>query len=93
MQVRARDLQVISEDVVEAHFERLNAGALSLARLNLRDVLAPVQAQIAQFVEFGMVPGANGSSIGDGERRLVGDRLENRVGDVGQFVQSLVERA
>ena len=40
VQVRLRDLDVVAEDVVEPDLERGDAGALPLARLDLRDVLA-----------------------------------------------------
>ena len=93
MQVGARDLDVVAEDVVEAHLERLNAGALPLARFDLRDVLPAVLAQVAQLVQLGVEAGADGAAVGDVQRRLVGDGFQNQVGDVGQFVQAIVQRA
>jgi hypothetical protein len=55
-----------------------DAGALPLARLDLRDVLAAVLAEIAQFVELGVVAGADGAAVGDVERRLVGDGFQDQ---------------
>ena len=54
VQVGARDLDVVAEDVVEPHLQRLDAGALPLARFDLRDVLPAVLAEVAQFVELGV---------------------------------------
>ena len=47
MLIGARDLDVVAEDVVESHLERLNARTLPLARFNLRDILLAVLAEIA----------------------------------------------
>jgi hypothetical protein len=91
MQVGARDFEVIAEDIVEAHLQRLDAGTLPFARFDLRDVLAAVQAEIAQFVEFGVETGADGAPVSDGQGRLVGNRFQDGVGDVGQFIETLVQ--
>ena len=90
VQVGARDLDVVAEDVVEPHLERPDARALPLARFDLRDVLAAVPAEVAQLVELGVEAGADGAALGDGERRLVGNGLQNQVGHIGQLVQALV---
>ena len=71
----------------------MNAGTLPLARFNLRDVLPPVQAEVAQFVQFGVKARADGAPIGQVERRFIGDRFQNQVGHVGQFIQPLVKRS
>ncbi len=72
--VGARDFDVVAEDVVEAHLERLDAGACALARLDLRDVPGGrCWLQVAQFVEVGMEAGADGAAIGQVDGRLVGD--------------------
>src|SRR5208337_5355684 len=39
VQVRLRNFQVVAKDAVELDLERANAGALTLALLDLRDVL------------------------------------------------------
>ena len=56
--VGSGDFDVVAEDVVEAHLERRDAGALALAGFDLGDVLFAVLAEVAQFVE-----------LGDGSRR------------------------
>ena len=93
MLIGAGDLDVVAEDVIEAHFERGDAGALALAGLDLGDVPLAVLAQVAEFVELGMVSGADGAAIHQVERRFVGDGFEDEVGDVGKFVEPVVQAA
>src|SRR5580698_2212445 len=92
MLIGARDFDVVAEDVVEANLERLNARALALARLNLRDVLLAVLAEVAQLVQAGVEAGANRAAVGEVDRRLVGYCFQNQVGDVRQFVQAVMQR-
>ena len=77
--IRLRDLDVITENVVEADLERRDPGALPLARFDLRDVLAAVLAEVAQFVEFRVVTGADGRAVADVDRRRVGQRRDDRA--------------
>ena len=53
MQVGFADFDVKAEDVVEADLERVDAGALALALLDLGDVVLAVAADVAQLVELG----------------------------------------
>ena len=71
--IGAGDFDVVAEDVVEADLERGDAGALALAGFDLGDVLLAVLAEVAEFVELGVIAGADGAAIGEVERRLVGD--------------------
>ena len=73
MQVGLGDFDVVAEDVVEADLERLDAGAGALAGFDLGDELAAVLAEVAQFVELGVVAGADGAAVGEVDGRLVGD--------------------
>src|SRR5579883_2824701 len=93
VEIGPRDFDVVAEDVVEPHLERLDAGALALARLNLRDHLAAVAREIAQFVELGAVAGADGAAVGEIERRLIGDGIQDEAGYIGELSQAVVERA
>ena len=93
VQVGAGDLDVVAEYIVEADLERGDAGALPLARFDLRDVLLAVLAQVAQFVEFRVVAGANRAAVGQVDRRLVGDGFQDQAGDVGEFVETAVQAA
>ena len=93
MLIRARDLDVVAEDVVEAHLEGGDARALALAGLDLGDVLLAVLAEIAEVVEFGMVSGANRAAIRQVERRFIGDRPEDEAADVGQLIEAIMQVA
>ncbi len=63
VQVRFRNLNVVAEDGIELHLERPNSRPLALARLNSRQVLLRVAAQIAQFVEIFVNAGGDHSAI------------------------------
>ncbi len=52
--VGLRDLDVIAEDVVEADFQRLNAGRAAFARFDGGNILLAVAADVAQFVQFAL---------------------------------------
>ena len=93
MLVRAGDLDVVAEDVVEAHLEGGDARALALARLDLGNVLLAVLAEIAQIVELGMESGANRAAVHQVERRFIGDRPEDEAADVGQLIEAVVQVA
>ena len=87
------DFDVIAEYVIEANLQRLDAGARPLARFDLRDVLAAVLAQVAQFVEFGVVAGANRAAVGNVHRRRIGDGGQNAIANFRQLVELLVDGA
>jgi len=53
MLIGAGDFDVVAEDVVEAHLERSDAGALALAGFDLGNVSLAVLAEVAEFIEFG----------------------------------------
>ena len=57
MQVRLGDLDEVAEDIVEANLQRLDAGALPLTALDLRDVPPTVAAKVAKLVETGKPAG------------------------------------
>ena len=88
MHVRLGDLNVVSEHVVEAYLQRLNAGTLAFAHFNGGDVALAVLADVAQFVKLGIHAGANGSAVGDGYWRLVGDAFQNTRADFGKLVKA-----
>jgi hypothetical protein len=67
------NFDVVAEDLIEADFEGVDAGALAFALFHGGDDLLAVLAQIAEFVEFGMVPGADHAGFGGGSGRLVGN--------------------
>ena len=57
LQVGLADLDVKAEDVVELDLERVDAGALAFALLDLGDVVLAVAADVAKLVEFGVHSG------------------------------------
>ncbi len=90
MLIGFRDFDVIAEYVIEADLQRLNAGARSLARLDLRNVLAAVLPQVPQLIELSVVTGANRASIGNVHRRCIGNSGQNAIANFRQFVEPLV---
>ena len=85
--VRLRDLEVIAENVVEAHFERGDAGARALAGFDPGDQLLRRTAERAQLVERGVKALAN--QIAFAERRGRG-RMDGGFEQAGE-VRELVE--
>src|SRR5206468_4128234 len=55
-QVRARYLDVVAEDLVVADFERRDARALALRRLEAREPAPRVPRRLAQLVDFPAAP-------------------------------------
>ena len=74
MQVRLGNFDVVAENVIEADLQRLDLCARTLARFDLRNVLAAVAADIAQLIQLGMVTGSDGAAIGKIRGRLLGYR-------------------
>ena len=59
----------------------------ALARFDLRDVLAAVLAEVAQLVELRVEARADRAAVREIDRRLVGDRFQDPVRDLRQFVE------
>ena len=91
MQIGFGDLDVIPENIVEPHLQRLNPGARALAGLDLGDIGATVEAQVAKLVEFGMEAGPDGASIGECQGRVIGEGFQDAVANLGDFIQALAE--
>ena len=86
MQIGLRNLDVVAEDLVEANLQRGDAGAFALALFHRGDDLLAVLAEVAQFVEFGVVTAADHARVGGERRRLVGDGAFEPLAHVGKFV-------
>ena len=93
VQVRLRDLDVVAEDAVEAHLERLDAGARALGGFELGDDLLARAADPAQLVELGVDAVANRVAVAGQRRRLVDERGVDGAAHVGQVVERGDERA
>ena len=91
--VGARDLDVISENVVEAHLERPDARSLPFPLFDSRNVLAAVPAHVAQLVQLRVVALANRPAVRERQRRLVRDGFQNQVGHLRKLVEPVMQTA
>ena len=91
LQVGLADLNVKAEDVVELDLERVDAGALALALLDLRDVVLAVAADVAEFVELGIESALDDAAIVEGDGRLGEDGALDALANVGEFVEQLAQ--
>src|SRR5439155_3338922 len=82
MQIRPRDLDVVAEHPVEADFQRLNAGALALVRLNARDGVAAAVAEPTKLVQLGVDTGSNGGLLANARRRVSNENALNVSSDI-----------
>ena len=78
-----RHLDVVAQDVVVAHLERLDAGLLDVAGLQRGHHLAAVVAQRARLVEVGAEAGAHEAAVAAQVRRLVDQRAREQRLQVG----------
>ena len=90
-QIGFRDFNVVPEDLIEAHLQRADSGALSLPSLDPRDHLLARLAQVAELVEIGPVAAPDQAALGQQRRRLRVNRLFEALVHVRQFVQPLVK--
>src|SRR5207248_10500683 len=91
MQVGPGDLDVIAEDGVELHFERLDADPLAFPLFDVRDVALAVVAEIAQLIEFLIDSIANDAAISEAQRRLGDDGALDLRTQIREFVEQMVE--
>ena len=91
MEIGFGNFNVVAEDLVVADFEGVDGGALALALFHGGDDLLGVQAEVAEFVEFGVIAGADDARLGGDSGRFVGDRFIEKIADVGEFVDLAVE--
>ncbi len=73
-QVGTRDLDGISEDIVKANLEGMDAGALALPLLDGGDGLTGIGAQRAQLVQLRIHAGRDGAPIGQVHWRIGQER-------------------
>src|SRR3989441_2252702 len=93
MEIGFRNLDVVTEDVVEPDFERSDTGALPLAHFNLRDKPLTVLTQVAQLIELEVEARADQAAVSQRGGRIRVDGFLDQIVDVAEFVQGLVELA
>ena len=71
--LRARDLDIISKDLVVSDLQVLDAGFLALMLLDLRNPLAAAGGSGAQFIQFFAVTGFDDVALPDRQRRILGN--------------------
>src|SRR5262249_20581408 len=76
------DFQVVTEDLVVADFERLDAGPLPLRPFETGDPVAGFAGPLAVAVELGGVAGAEGGAFADQGGRVVRDCRSGGVVDL-----------
>jgi hypothetical protein len=79
--------------LVEANFERADAGALALALFHRGDDVLAVLAQIAQLIKLGVIATADNAGIGREGGRLVGNGALEALAHVGELIDLVVEEA
>src|SRR5882672_5462737 len=82
LQVRLRDLDVVTEDLVVADLERTYSAAFALARLELRQIIFPARQHAAQLVKLSGKARADDRAALYFRRRTFGDRPRDVIDDV-----------
>src|SRR5262245_7804650 len=93
MKVGFGDFNVVAKDLIEADFERSDAGAFALALFHGGDDLLAVLGEVSELVEFGVKAGADHTGVGGKGRWFVGNGTFELVTDVGEFINFAVEMA
>ena len=83
-ETRARDLDVVAEDLVVSDLEVGDPGSTPLRGLELHHPPLPVGANRAQAIDLGVVPLANEGAAADLHGRLVDDRPADQPAEVRQ---------
>src|SRR5262245_7166229 len=88
LEVRLRDLDVVTEDLVVADLERPYSAAFALARLELRQKIFPARQHAAQFVKLFGEARADDRPALYLRRRTLGDGASDVTDDVIAILQS-----
>ena len=87
VELRARDLEIVPEHLVEPDLQRVDAGALALPHLHAGDEVDGAVAHPAQFVEFGGEAGPDHAPVLEG----VGGLGVDGFLDAGRHVPQRIE--
>src|SRR3989338_8041797 len=88
MFIGVRDLDIITEDIIESHFKRIDARAPDLLFLKLAQPFAAVLLNVAQGVEFGVVTPLNDLTFVIGKRDVGADRFFQKAAQIRNVVES-----
>ena len=77
LQIGFRDFNVIPENIIEADFQGGDAGAAALAGFDVCDVLFAVLAQVAEFIQFGIIAGPDSHTVAHLQRRGVRQGIDD----------------
>ena len=72
-QIALGNFDIVAEDLVVIDFERFDPGAFLFLRLQFGDPLFAVGGGGAEFIQFGVVAGADHAAIGSGCRWFIGN--------------------
>ena len=87
--IAAADLDIVAENLVEADLELGDASLLAQLGLHLRKHALAAVHDVAQFVDFGVVSGADGAAVLEVGGRVVDQGAGDVVKDVGQRVDGV----
>ena len=92
VQVRFRNLDVITKNGIELYLERADSRALAFTLLHSHQVLLRVATQVAEFVQIFVDAGGDYPAIAQRERRLWNQRAIDLLPEVFEFVDRGVQR-
>src|SRR5947207_7270023 len=91
MKIDARNLDIISKNLIEANFQGSDAGAFALAVFHRSNNLLAVLAEIAELIELGMKTCADHAGIGGQGRGRVGNGALEHFANVSELVNFVVK--
>src|SRR5271170_7064375 len=93
MQIRFRNLDIETENLVISNFQRPNPSPLSLALLHGRNNLPPLPRNIVQLIELRIESPPNHARIASHCRRIIRNPARNHLPHISHFVQLLAQRS
>src|SRR4029077_7289079 len=87
MQIRSRNLDVVTKDRIELNLQRSYAGPLPLTLFHLRQHLLAVATQVAEFVKLAIHARSDHATIGDTQGRLADYGAIDALPKRAQFIE------
>ena len=91
MQIRLRNLDVVTKDRIELNLQRSNARPLPLPLFHLRQHLLAVATQVAQLVKLAIHARSDHATISDTQGRFGNDRGIDALPKLAQFIEGPVK--